>query len=335
MKALVFRAPGGLENLALEDVAEPAAPSAGQLRVRVHASSLNGHDFNVAVGRLPTQDGRILMTDGAGVVEAVGSGVTGFMPGDTVVSTFFPDWVAGDATSAGFARTPGDGLDGYGAPVAVRPESFFTRAPAGWSHAEATTLPTAGLTAWRALVVEGQLKPGDDVLVLGTGGVSILALQMAKAMGAKVTVTSSSDEKLARAQALGADFVVNYRRSPEWAAEVLRYTKGRGVDLVVETSGPGTLPQSIGATRIGGHIVLVGVLTGLSGTVPTVALMGKQLRLTGVTVGSHAHQLDMVRWLEGSKIRPSIDSVFPLERAVDAFKHQESGQHFGKICLQY
>ena len=172
--------------------------------------------------------------------------------GDRVVSTFFPDWQQGDAQLATFARTPGDDLDGYGVEMVVRPANWFTHVPRDWSLAEAATLPTASLTAWRALVVEGQLRAGQDVLVLGTGGVSVFALQLAKQMGARVIVTSSSDEKLERARGLGADFFVNFRRHENWSATVLELTKGRGVDLVVETSGPGTLPQSIQATRIGG-----------------------------------------------------------------------------------
>ncbi len=165
---------------------------------------------------------------------------------------------------ATFARTPGDGLDGFAAEAVVRPASWFTLMPRNWSFVEAATLPTAGLTAWRAIVVEGRTQADHDVLVLGTGAVSIFALQFAKKMGGRVIVTSSSDEKLERARVLGADFCVNYLRHENWSGRVLELTEGRGVDLVVETAGPGTLPQSIKATRIGGHIILIGVLTGLS-----------------------------------------------------------------------
>lgn len=335
MKALTFRSPGGLDNLAFTDVNDPGAPAAGEIRVKVQASSLNGHDYNVAVGRLPVKDGRILLSDGAGVVEAVGAGVSGLAVGDAVVSTFFPDWQQGDAVQAGFARTPGDGLDGHGVAAVVRPATWYTPAPRNWSAAEAATLPTAGLTAWRALVTEGQVKAGDDVLVLGTGGVSVLALQLAKKMGARVIVTSSSDEKLERARQLGASLTVNYRQHPDWGAEVRKLTGGRGVDLVVETAGPGTLPQSIDATRIGGRIVLVGVLTGIAGQVPTVALMGKQLKLHGITVGSRQDQLDLIRALDAMEIRPVIDARYPLAEIVQAFRLQESGRHFGKICIEY
>jgi NADPH:quinone reductase-like Zn-dependent oxidoreductase len=207
--------------------------------------------------------------------------------------------------------------------------------PSDWSFTEAATLPTAGLTAWRALAVEGQLKAGQDVLVLGTGGVSIIALQFAKQIVARVIVTSSSDEKLERARGLGADFGVNYRRHENWCEAVLELTKGRGVDLVVETSGPGTLPQSMKATRIGGHIVLVGVLTGIAGQVSTVALMGRQQTLHGITVGSRANQLEMIRALNTMDLRPLIDVTYPFEKTVEAVRFQESGRHFGKVCIEY
>jgi NADPH:quinone reductase-like Zn-dependent oxidoreductase len=335
MKAIRYRSPGGLSSLDIAQIDDPGAPAPDQIRVRIHASSLNGHDYNVALGVLPVDDGRIMMADGSGVVEAVGTRVTECGVGDHVVSTFFPDWQEGDATLATFARTPGDGLDGYAVETVVRPVSWFTHMPRDWSFVEGATLPTAGLTAWRALVVEGRIQAGQDVLVLGTGGVSIFALQFAKRMGARVFVTSSSDEKLERARGLGADFGVNYRRQENWSATVLELTDGRGVDLVVETGGPGTLPQSIKATRIGGHIVLVGVLTGVSGQVPTALVMGRQQILHGITVGSRSHQIQMIRALDASDLRPVIDATYPFPRFREAFQFQESGQHFGKICVKY
>lgn len=334
MKAIQYRSPGGLSNVGIIETLDPGPPAANEVRVRIHASSLNRHDYNVAVGILPVEDGRILMSDGAGIVEAVGIGVTEFAVGDHVVSTFFPDWQQGDAPLATFARTPGDGLDGYGVEKVVRQAHWFTHTPRDWSFTQAATLTTAGLTAWRALAVEGQLKAGQDVLVLGTGGVSIFALQLARQMGARVIVTSSSDEKLERARGLGADFGINYRRDENWAEAVLELTKGRGVDLAVETSGPGTLPQSMKATRMGGHIVLIGVLTGLAGQVPTLSLMGRQQTLHGITVGSRAHQLEMIRALNAMDLRPVIDVTFPFAKIVEAFQFQESGRHFGKVCIE-
>jgi NADPH:quinone reductase-like Zn-dependent oxidoreductase len=273
------------------------------------------------------------MSDGAGTVEAVGAGVTSLTPGDRVVSLFFPDWADGEPFLPDFSRTPGDGLDGYAREVVVTPEHWFTRAPRGYSPEEAATLTTAGLTAWRALVVNGGIKAGDSVLALGCGGVSIFALQLAKAMGATVIITSSSDEKLEKARALGADHLINYRKTERWAKAALDFTDGRGVDHVIEVGGPGTLPQSIEAGRIGGHISLIGVLTGRGGEVPTSLLMRRQQRLQGLIVGSRRHQLDFVRALDAMRLRPAIDRTFALAEAADAFRYEQEARHFGKICL--
>ena len=275
------------------------------------------------------------MSDGAGVVEAVGAGVDAFAAGDHVVSCFFPLWQDGPPTVGDFAAVPGDGIDGYARELVVRPASWFTRAPRGYSHAEAATLTTAGLTAWRALVVDASLKAGDTVLVLGTGGVSIFALQIAKAMGASVIATSSSDAKLARLRTLGADHVINYRSEPEWGAAVRDWTGGRGVDHVVEIGGPATLPQSIAAVRIGGHIALIGALTGYGGEIPTVALFLKHIRLQGLIVGNRRQQQELIRAVETTGLRPVIDRSFALGALADAFRHEASGSHFGKICVEF
>jgi NADPH:quinone reductase-like Zn-dependent oxidoreductase len=205
--------------------------------------------------------------------------------------------------------------------------------PEGYSFEEAATLPCAALTAWRALFVENDIRSGTTVLTLGTGGVSIFAVQMAKAVGARVISTSSSDAKLGKLTDLGADHVINYRETPEWGARVLELTDGRGVDEVVEVGGPGTLPQSITAVRVGGHISLIGVLTGWGGEVPTFEAMWKNVTISGITVGSHDDQKNMTRALEMASFRPVIDSRFPLENIAEAFKLQESQKHFGKICL--
>jgi len=333
MKAIKIMRPGGLDGLDVADIADPGAPGPGEIRVKLHASSLNYHDYAVATGVIPTASGRIPMSDGAGVVEAVGDGVTEFETGDGVVSCFFPYWQDGAAPDANFSRVPGDGLDGYAREAIVAPASWFTRAPKGWSHAEAATLPCAALTAWRALVVEGKLKAGDSVLILGTGGVAVFALQMAKAMGAVAIVTSSSDAKLARARAMGADFTVNYRSDGDWGSTVRTWTGKHGVDHMLEIGGPGTLAQSIVASRIGGHISMIGILTGIKGEVPTLALMAKQIRLKGIIVGSRRHQQEMIRGLEATGLRPVIDRTFALAELADAFRHEEQAAHFGKICV--
>jgi NADPH:quinone reductase-like Zn-dependent oxidoreductase len=335
MKGIVVRSPGGLDRLELIEMPDPGPPDQGEIRVRLHASSLNYHDYLVATGRIRTADGRIPMSDGAGVVEAVGEGVTEFTVGDHVISCFFPEWHDGPPTVGEFSTVPGDGVDGYAREAAVRPATWFTRAPRGLSHAEAATLPTAGLTAWRALVVDGGLKAGDVVLALGTGGVSIFALQIAKMMGATVIATSSSDEKLERVRAMGADLTINYRQHADWGARARDWTSGRGVDHVIEVGGPGTLAQSIAAVRVGGHISLIGVLTGLGGEVPTAALMAKQARLQGLIVGNRRHQVELVRAIEATGLRPVIDRSFAFAEIADAFRHEESGVHFGKICLEF
>jgi NADPH:quinone reductase-like Zn-dependent oxidoreductase len=335
MKAVLIRSPGGLDHLEVADVSDPGNPGRGEIRVRVHASSLNFHDYAVVKGLIPTADRRIPMADGAGVVEAVGEGVTEFSAGDNVVSCFFPQWQAGPPVVGDFSGTPGDGVDGYAREIVVRPVSWFTRAPRHLSHTEAATLTTAGLTAWRALVADGRLKAGDTVLALGTGGVSVFALQLAKSMGATVIVTSSSDQKLERARALGADHTINYKVHSEWGERVLEWTGGRGVDHIIEVGGPGTLPQSITAVALGGHIWLIGVLTGFAGTVSTATLMRKHAWLQGLIVGSRRQQMDLVRALEGTRMKPVVDRTFPLSRIADAFRLEESGGHFGKICLEF
>jgi NADPH:quinone reductase-like Zn-dependent oxidoreductase len=331
MWGIRIQAARGLDGLSVVDLPDPGAPGPGEVRVRIRASSLNFHDYAVCRSADPKFDGRIPLADGAGMVEAVGDGVSEFAVGDAVVSTFFPLWLDGPPTIANFSTTPGDGVDGYAREVVVRPATCFTHAPKGWSHAEAATLTTAGVTAWRALVADGGLQAGHSVLVLGTGGVSIFALQIAKAMGATVIATSSSDEKLERARALGADHTINYRTTPEWGEAVLALTGGRGVDHVIEVGGPGTLPKSIAAARVGGHIALIGVLTGRSGVVPTALMMARQVRLQGLIVGSRRHQADMVRDMERTGLRPVIDRTFTLAQLAEAFRYEESGAHFGKI----
>jgi NADPH:quinone reductase-like Zn-dependent oxidoreductase len=333
MHAIRLRHPAGIDNLRHEAMPDPGAPGPGEIAVRIRASSLNYHDYIVVVGGIPTPDGRIPMSDGAGEVTAVGEGVTEFKVGDSVVSTFFPAWPDGLPSMGGFASVPGDGADGFAVEQVVRPAGHFTHAPKGYSHAEAATLTCAGLTAWRALVPEGHVKAGDVVLVQGTGGVSIFALQFARMMGATVIATSSSDAKLDRLRAMGADHLINYKTTPGWGAEAMRLTGGRGVDHIVEIGGAGTLPESITACAVGGHISLIGVLAGYAGPVPTVQLMAKQIRLIGITVGTRRQQQDMIRAIDQNGLKPVIDRHFPLAELGAAFRHQESGTHFGKICV--
>ena len=335
MKAIRTGAkPSTLDALEWVDIDAAAAPGPGEITVDLKASSLNYHDYAVVKGMIPTEPGRIPMSDGAGIVSAVGDGVTEFAVGDQVVSTFFPDWLDGRPPSSAFTRVPGDGIDGYAREAVTAPTHWFTRAPAGFSHAEAATLTCAGLTAWRALFVDYAVKPGDTVLVQGTGGVSIFALQFAKAAGATVIATSSSNEKLERVRELGADHLINYKEVEAWGPKALEITGGRGVDCVVEIGGAGTLDQSMLATRVGGHVALIGVLAGFTGPVQTALLFSKNLKVQGLTVGSRAMQQDMIAAIEANGIKPIISDTFALADLADAFRHQESGSHFGKIAVE-
>ncbi len=332
MPAISLKAPGGLDQLQLIEI-DPRAPGPGEIQVDIKASSLNFHDYVVVTGLLPTDDGRIPMSDGAGVVTAVGEGVSQFAAGDRVLSHFFPHWQDGGPTASRTRGIPGDNVDGFAASTVTMPEAAFSRMPTNLDFAAAATLTCAGLTAWRAVMVETHLKPGDWVLVQGSGGVSIFALQFARMLGCRVIATSSSDAKLERLQALGAEQLINYREQPNWGDEVLALTGGEGANLVVEVGGSGTVAQSVRAAAFDGCISMIGVLTGISGEVPTAELFQKNARIHGITVGSHQHQRDMIKAVEANNLQPVIDSNFPLEDLAGAFRHQESQQHFGKICV--
>ena len=333
MKVASLKKPGGLQNIQIEDRPEPT-PKPGEVLMRVRASSLNYHDFVVAQGGIPCPDGRVLMSDGAGEVVAVGDGVTRFKAGDKVLSTFFPGWRDGPPELDKMMAVPGDRIDGFSAELVACSAEGLTRMPEGYSFTEAATLPCAALTAWRGLMVENSIKPGDWVLTQGTGGVSIFALQFAKAAGARVIATSSSDEKLQKLKELGADHLINYKDTPDWGAKAKALTGGRGVDEVIEIGGPGTMAQSIAACRIGGHISLIGVLTGISGEVPTAALFSSNITVSGITVGSRQSQEDMIAAIEANGVKPVISDSFPLDKLADAFAHQASQKHFGKIVVE-
>jgi NADPH:quinone reductase-like Zn-dependent oxidoreductase len=332
MKAIKLAAPGGLDKLVLEEL-EARDPGPGEIQVEVKASSLNFHDYAVVTGLLPTEDGRIPMSDGAGVVTAVGEGVEVFAVGDRVLSHFFPHWADGPATIARVSGVPGDHVDGFAAQTVTMPANAFSRMPANLDFEQAATLTCAGLTAWRALMVETHLRPGDWVLVQGSGGVSVFALQFARMLGCRVVATSSSDEKLQRLEALGAQALINYKTTPDWGDEVLKLTGGEGVRLVVEVGGSGTVAQSVRAVAFSGCISMIGVLTGFAGEVPTAELFTKNASISGITVGSQAHQRDMIAAVEANDLEPVIDSTYPLEALAEAFRHQESQRHFGKICV--
>jgi len=333
MRLVRLKAPGGLENLELveEDRAEPGP---GEVLVRIRACSLNFHDSMVATGKKPCADGRIPLSDGAGEVVAVGDGVDAFEVGDAVVSTYWPDWLGGEPTPVTKNGELGDDVDGYAREYVCTPWRAFTKAPAGYTHVEAATLTCAGVTAWKGLVVCGQVKSGDTVLVLGTGSVSLFALQFAKAAGARVIATSSSEEKLEKLKRLGADTVINYKAVPHWGRKARDLTDGRGVDHVMEVGGPGTLAQSIAACRMGGHIALIGVLTGFAAEVSIPALFSNQIRISGISIGSRADQLHMIRAINTNSLKPVVDCAFPLQEIAAAFRFYELQKHFGKICLE-
>jgi NADPH:quinone reductase-like Zn-dependent oxidoreductase len=332
MQAMALKAPGGLDKLELRAVA-PREPGTGEIQVEIRASSLNFHDYAVVTGLLPTEDGRIPLSDGAGVVTAVGEGVSHFGVGDRVLSHFFPNWPDGRPEAVRLSGVPGDNVDGFAARSVTMPARAFSRMPANLDFAAASTLTCAGLTAWRAVMVETHLTPGDWVLIQGSGGVSVFALQFAKLMGCRVIATSSSAEKLSRLEAMGADQLINYREVENWGDQVLAATGGHGADLVVEVGGSGTVAQSVRAVAFDGCISMIGVLTGIIGAVPTAELFHKNARISGITVGSHKHQRDMIEAVEASGLQPVIDSHFPLSELAEAFRHQEAQRHFGKICI--
>lgn len=333
MRLARLRAPGGLDHLELLEE-DPPEPGPGELLVRIRACSLNYRDVFMMHGKAPFADGCVPLSDGAGEVVAVGGDVAGFKVGDVVVSTFYPYWLGGDMTPATRRDIPGESMDGYAREYACAPAHAFTQAPADYTYAEAATLTCTGVTAWRGLVVCGQVKPGDTVLILGTGSVSLFALQFAKAAGARVIATSSSKEKLEKLKRLGADIVINYKAVPDWGQNAKDQTDGRGVDHVIEVGGPATLAQSITACRIGGHIALIGVLTGFAGEVAIPALFSNQIRISGISIGSRADQEDMIRAITANHLKPVIDRRFPLEEIGGAFRHYESQKHFGKVCLE-
>lgn len=331
-KAMIVQTGGGFDRVT-PGTSEAAPPKAGEITVRIRANSLNYHDYIVVSGMWGPAEPRIPMSDGAGEVVAVGSGVTEFAVGDNVVSTFFPGWLDGEPVLDSFATVPGDGIDGYARETVTAPAHAFTHAPKGYSHAEAATLTTAGLTAWRALMENGRVKAGESVLVQGTGGVSIFALQFAKLAGATVIATSSSDEKLERLQALGADHLINYKTDAAWGETARRLSGGRGVDHVIEVGGSATLEQSMIAARVGGHVSLIGILSGIEGSLSVISALVRQLRLQAILVGNRRQQVEMIRAIDANGMRPVIDRHFPLAEIVAAFRHQESNRHFGKICL--
>ena len=334
MKAWQLTAPTGADVLKLTQLPDPH-PGPGQVLVRVRANSLNYRDLMVATGRygpdvpLPL----IPLSDGAGEITAVGEGVTRWKLGDRVAGTFFQGWQSGPVTREAFATALGGSINGMLAEYVVLSADGVIALPSHLSFEEAATLPCAALTAWHALVTDGKMAAGQTVLVLGTGGVSMFALQFAKMHGARVIITSSSDDKLARARALGADETINYHTHPEWEKEVFRLTDKAGADHVVEVGGKDTFPKSLRAVAMGGSISVIGGVSGFTSEVALRDILGKSAVIRGIFVGSRDMFAAMNRAISVHRLKPVIDRIFPFTKVPEAYRHQESGAHFGKVVI--
>ena len=334
MRAYRLDSPEGVQSLKLVNLPDPA-PGPGEVVIAVRACSLNYRDSLLLQGGYPRNRTYpvIPLSDGAGEVVAIGAGVTRFQVGDRVAANFMRDWISGPINEHALLSSLGGGIDGMLAERVCLPETSVVAIPTHLSWEEASTLPCAALTAWNALT-SANTKAGDTVLVLGTGGVSIFALQLARAFGARVIATSGSDDKAAKAKALGADAVINYRQNPEWHGEVRKLTGGAGVDLVLEVGGPGTFERSIKSTRVGGTIALIGLLD--AGTEPPniIPLLLNAQKVHGIYVGSVDMFEAMNRAITVNQIRPVIDRVFPFAEARQAYEHLISQKHLGKIVIR-
>ena len=332
MRAYELQPREGFDALALVERPTPALGPTDD-RVRVRAVSLNFRDLTMARAARKRKSPIIPASDGAGEVIEIGSAVTRYAVGDRVAASFFPTWLAGDLSDYHHANALGGGRDGMLAEQVVLPETAWLALPSRLSYEAAATLPCAGVTAYHALFQAAQVRPGDVVLVQGTGGVSIFGLQLAKAAGARVIVTSSSEAKRERALALGADHVLDYKADPAWGEAARKWTGGRGVDAVIEVGGPGTFDQSVAALRYGGTMSILGVLTGVRGEVNTYGIFHKTLRVAGVYVGSVAMFEGLLRALEAARIDPIIDRAFGFGEVKQAYEHLASGAHFGKVVV--
>ncbi|MFN6517705.1 MAG: zinc-dependent alcohol dehydrogenase family protein [Nostoc sp. CreGUA01] len=334
MKVYEIQSNAGIDALALVDRPEPK-PAAGEVLIQVKATSLNYRDLLVIEGTYGAGQKYPLipMSDGAGEVVAVGEGVTRVKIGDRVAATFFQDWIYGSLTREKMKSDLGGGIDGMLAEYVVLHQDGLVILPEHLSYAEGATLPCAAVTAWHGLVTKGNIGAGDSVLLLGTGGVSIFALQFAKIHGARAIATSSSDKKLARIKQLGADETINYKTTPDWEKQVYQLTNRTGVDHVVEVGGAGTLPKSLQAVRIGGRVSLIGVLSGRGSEIDPMPILFKSLTVQGIYVGSREMFEVMNQTIQQHQIKPIIDRVFPFAEAREAYHYLKSAAHFGKIVI--
>jgi len=335
VRAVEIRGSFGFDNLAIVERPDPR-PGLGQVLVRLRAASLNYRDLLTAEGKYNPKQKLPLIpcSDGAGVVVEIGDGVTRVRPGDRVCAIFSQKWIAGVPTREKLRATLGGPLDGTLAELAVYDQEGVVQIPPHLSDEEAATLPCAAVTAWSALVTEGGVTAGDTVLVQGTGGVSLFALQFAKLLGARVIATSSRDDKLARVRKMGAAEGINYRENAEWGTRAKELTGGPGVDHVVEVGGAGTLHQSLRAVRFGGTISLIGNLAGTKTELLLTQIFMQKIRVNGILVGHRESFEAMNRAIEIHHLRPVIDRVFPLEEVRAAFDHMAAGDHFGKIVVR-
>ena len=339
MRALNVAAPWGLDQIKVVEAADPT-PGPGHVLVRMKAVSLNYRDLlmvNGMYGRGAASSSDVItpFSDGCGVVEAVGAGVTRFKAGDRVATLFFQNWTSGPPSLEKLMSALGFPIPGAGAELQTFSQEGLSKVPDFLSDHQAATLPCAALTAWRGLFQDARLEPGDTVVLQGTGGVSIFGLQFAHAAGLRTVITSSSDDKLARAKALGADHVVNYKTTPAWSEAVRAATGGRGADFVMEVGGGGTIQESMRAVRIGGHIAIIGVVAGAGEPFNPASLIGNSAKLQGLSVGSRDMFEAMCRAIELHRISPVVDKVFPFTEAKAAFSAMAAGKHFGKIVLEF
>ncbi len=337
MKAYEIGPQDGLGSLRVAE--RPSlTPGPGQAVLRVRAACLNHRDLLVLTGAYGARrpETRVPVSDGVGEVVAVGDGVTGIKIGDRATCAHFVTWSGGAFAMSAFAHDLGITHDGWLAEEILVPAAALVRIPDGMSDEQAAPLPAAGVTAWNALVEFADIRAGETVLLLGTGGVSILALQIARLCGARVAITSSSDQKLAAARKLGAEITINYRTTPDWAAALMAATGGAGADIVVETGGFATLGQSIAAAAVNGRIALIGALAGPpSAGLPNFStIIGKNLTLRGITEGSRAMLVALLRAVDTGGMTPVIDRVFPFEQAGEAYAYLKSGEHLGKIMIR-
>lgn len=326
----------GIDKLALVERESPR-PANGQVLVRMRAASLNYRDYMVVLGFYNPRLKRpmVPLSDGAGVVEEIGEGVTRFKKGDRVAACFMQGWIDGPPTKEKGATALGGAIDGVLREFAVFSQDGLVRVPESLSDEEAAALPCAAVTAWHALFEHTAMAPGDAVLIQGTGGVSVFALQFAHLAGFRTIVTSSSDAKLERARKLGANETVNYKKTPEWDDAARKLTAGQGVDHVIEVGGSGTMPRSLKAVRMQGAISVIGVLSGVDPSVSPTAILMNSVRVQGIYVGSRAMFERMNRAIELHRIQPVIDRVFPWTEYKEALRYMETQQHFGKICLTF